>query len=345
MDCLLQHCFVFLGGYFTGHLPKPTVQNRKNKKNNGRSTPFFLAPLNQVGLPGRVCCINSQWKTLDILDTSHWSNQASITEAHNRSTLESESPPKGLWAPRLLITCAAIICCVHSMCACVQFSFRTRNLAPNCPCFQKASKSCEVKLWLLFCTVPKEIVKPNTLLKQNGTYLGSKSFGKQWNKRLSLSAVWFWCRGFAILRPFLYALEARQAASPCLPYTSPGKFEDQIFHPAKRKLIFPPRGRGRWSYFPGMYLHSQQKSFGAKKMPWHDILAAMQCNAATPFAWHLVLLHPPRRPVSSKKTMAAMDTPYRSSLPCLRCHKLDIFTLENGWTRWKMLQLNVSHGI
>lgn len=96
MDCLLQHCFVFLGGYFTGHLPKPTVQNRKNKKNNGRSTPCFLAPLNQVGLPGRVCCINSQWKTLDILDTSHWSNQASITEAHNRSTLESESPPKGL---------------------------------------------------------------------------------------------------------------------------------------------------------------------------------------------------------------------------------------------------------
>ena len=74
---------------------KTNGANRKNKTKTAEAHHFFLAPLKQVGLPGRVCCINSQLKTLDILDTSHWSNQASITEAHNRSTLESESPPKG----------------------------------------------------------------------------------------------------------------------------------------------------------------------------------------------------------------------------------------------------------
>lgn len=69
--CFNSALLFFFGDYFTANLPKPTVRNDAKKQQRQIRTIFSLAPLNQVGLPGMVCCINSLLNTWDILDTSY----------------------------------------------------------------------------------------------------------------------------------------------------------------------------------------------------------------------------------------------------------------------------------
>ena len=171
----------------------------------------------------------------------------------------------------VIFTCAAIICCLHSLCACVQSPFRTGTWHQIVHAFKMPQKSCEVKLCLLFCTVPQEIVKPNTLLKTEWNNIWDpKALANNGTNDSPCRPSDFGAED--LLSSDLSSMLSRRDKRPrraCrtlrLGYLRGGP--DHIFHPAKRKLIFPRRGRVHELFPRNVSIHSQQTSFGTKKMP------------------------------------------------------------------------------
>ena len=146
-----------------------------------------------------VCCINSLLNTWDILDTSYRGIQPLIQSGlHYRGPqplyagVWISSKGFGCWLQSLLghpgclktghatiqlfiFTCAVItLCCLHCVCVCVQYPFRTRTWHQIVHAFKMSQKSCEVKLYLVFSAVPKEIVKPQHTSKTEWNIFGTQ---------------------------------------------------------------------------------------------------------------------------------------------------------------------------